>query len=148
VKSFVNEIHLTPCKEGDNFVMDKIYFYPNSPDMKPGSKSELDKLVTYLKENPTVCIEIQGHTNGNKRIKKSYGGNFNGSAKKLSQCRADVIKKYLVEKGISLERLIANGYGGSRMIFPNPKTQEQANKNIRVEILLLPEKQPSRRKKI
>lgn len=142
-KSFVNEVYLTPCKEGDNFVMDKIYFYPNSPDMKPGSKPELEKLVNYLKENPTVCIEIQGHTNGNKRIKKSYEGNFSGSSRKLSQYRADVIKKYLVEKGISPERLLANGYGGNKMIFPNPKTQAQANKNIRVEVLLLSHKQTS-----
>lgn len=141
ILSFSNHIYLVPYREGDNFVMDKIYFYANSPDMKPGSKPQLDKLVAYLGENPKVCIEIQGHTNGNKRIKKSYKANFTGSAKKLSQCRAEVIKKYLVEKGIAPDRLIATGYGGSRMIFPDPKNQWQADKNIRVEIRILSEKQ-------
>ena len=86
-------------------------------------------------------IEIQGFTNGNNRIKASPDdiseGSFTGSSKKLSQLRAEMIKKYLVEKGVSAERLETNGYGGSKMIYPNPKNQEEANKNIRVGILIL-----------
>jgi outer membrane protein OmpA-like peptidoglycan-associated protein len=64
-------------------------------------------------------------------------GRFRGSAKKLSQYRADLIKKHLVEKGINSDRLIALGYGGSKMIYRDPKDQEEANKNIRVGVLIL-----------
>ncbi|MBI4930145.1 MAG: OmpA family protein [Bacteroidetes bacterium] len=140
-KSFTNDVYLLPCKEGDNFVMDKIYFYPNTYNMKPGSGSELDKLVTYLKANPGISIEIQGHTNGNNRIKASYESDFKGSSKKLSQYRADIIKNYLTGKEIEAERLSAIGYGGSNPIFPDPKNQTQANKNIRVEVLILSQKE-------
>lgn len=140
LKSFINDVYLAPCKEGDNFVMDKIYFYPNSYDMKPGALAEVDKLAAYLAANPGVSIEIQGHTNGNRRIKPSYDSNFSGSSKKLSQIRADKIKKYLMYKGIAAERLIAIGYGGSKMIFEKPRNQYEANKNIRVEVLVLSRK--------
>lgn len=143
-KSFTNDVYLSPLKEGDNFVMDKIYFYPNTYSMKPGATGELNKLITYLKANPGINIEIQGHTSGNKRIQAiddKKEGSFSGSAKKLSQLRAERIKKYLMENGIAAERLIPVGYGGSQMIYPNPKTQAEANKNIRVAILLLPQKE-------
>lgn len=140
-RSFTNEVYLSSLQEGDNFVMDKIYFYPNSSGMKPGALEELDKLASYLKANPGTNIEIQGHTNGNKRIKASYEGNFKGSSKKLSQCRADKIKGYLVSNGIVAERLSSIGYGGSKPVFPEAKNQAQANKNIRVEILILSQKE-------
>jgi len=141
LKSFTNDVYLVPCKVGDNFVMDKIYFYPNSYDMKAGALTEVDKLVAYLKANPEMSIEIQGHTNGNKRIKRSYDSNFSGSSKKLSQIRAEKIKKYLMYKGISADRLTAIGHGGSKMIFEKPKNQNEANKNIRVEVLILSKKE-------
>ena len=126
--------------------MDKIYFYPNTYAIKPGAFSELNKLVAYLKMNPQIKVEIQGHTSGHKRIKADPGdiheeGSFTGSAKKLSQLRAETIKKYLIESGISGERLIPVGYGGSEMIFRHPKNQAEANKNIRVAIKILSQKE-------
>lgn len=145
--SFTQEILLSLIKEGDGFVMDKIYFYPNTYAMKPGSHSQINQLAAYLNANPGIKIEIQGHTSGDKRIKKSYDnteetvlvteGRFRGSAKKLSQYRSELIKKQLVEKGVAADKLIANGYGGSKMIYPNPKNQEEANKNIRAGVLIL-----------
>ncbi|MBI3501004.1 MAG: OmpA family protein [Bacteroidetes bacterium] len=142
-RAFTNEVYLSSLHEGDNFTMDKIYFHPNSSDMKEGALDELDKLAGYLIASGGTTIEIQGHTNGNKRIRKSYEGNFSGSSKKLSQCRAEKIKTYLVSKGISSARLSAIGYGGSKPVFPEPKNQTQANKNIRVEILILSQKETS-----
>jgi len=142
--TFLN-VFLSPYKAGDNFVMDKIYFFANTFSMKPGAVSELDKLISYLKANPGINVEVQGHTSGNKRIKtpknnKGEEGSFTGSAKKLSQMRADIIKAYLIKNGISESRLTAIGYGGSQMIYPKPKNQMEANKNIRVSIFILPQK--------
>lgn len=147
IGSFTQEILLSIIKDGDGFVMDKIYFYPNTYATMPGSLSQIDQLAAYLNANPGIKIEIQGHTSGDKRIKRSYDnkegavliteGRFRGSARKLSQYRAELIKKYLMEKGVHADRLIANGYGGSKMIYPHPKNQEEANKNIRVGVLIL-----------
>ncbi len=144
LRSFTNDVYLTPLKEGDNFVMEKIYFNPNTYAMREGGMKEVDKLMNFLKENPAVNIEIQGHTNGHKRIKARYSageeGSFTGSAKKLSQRRAEVIKKYLIDNGISAERISATGYGDRQMIFKHPKNQAEANKNIRVAIQILTSK--------
>ena len=48
--------------------------------------------------------------------------------------RAETIKKFLVEKGVNPDNLITEGYGGDRMIVKNPRTMEQAMRNIRVEV--------------
>ncbi len=145
LRSFSHYIFLTPVKEGENFSMDKIYFFPNTYAMRPGAGAELDKLLKYLLSNPGVKVEIQGFTNGNNRIKASADdmgeGSFTGSSKKLSQLRAETIKKYLTDKGVGADRLIANGYGGSQMIYQKPKNQEEANKNIRVGVLILSQKE-------
>jgi outer membrane protein OmpA-like peptidoglycan-associated protein len=145
IGSFTHSVFLTPVKKGDDFVMDKIYFYPNTYAVKPGALTEMDKLLKYLTANPDVKVEIQGHTNGNNRIKASshdpVEGRFTGSSKKLSKCRAETIKKYLMEKGISGDRLVTNGYGGSKMIYPNPNNQDEADKNIRVGVLILSQKE-------
>ncbi len=140
-RSFTNDVYLSPCRTGENFTMNKMYFYPNSYKMKPEAKGELNRLLAYMKNNPGTSIEIQGHTNGNKRIKASYDSGFKGSSKKLSQYRAEVIKKFLTDNGIAEERLAPVGYGGSKMIYPDPQNQAQANKNIRVEVLILSQKE-------
>jgi outer membrane protein OmpA-like peptidoglycan-associated protein len=143
--SFTRNVFLAPLKEGEDFVMDKIYFYPNTYSIKPGATAEMERLVKYLLSNPEVVIEIQGFTNGNNRIKVSRDdmgeGGFTGSSKKLSKLRAETIKQYLVQKGISETRLFAYGYGGSKMIYSRPRNQEEANKNIRVGILILSQKE-------
>jgi outer membrane protein OmpA-like peptidoglycan-associated protein len=113
--------------------------------MRPEAAAELNKLLKYLKANTEIKIEIQGYTNGNNRIKASLDdmseGSFTGSSKRLSQMRAEVIRSYLMEKGISGERLISIGYGGSKMIYEKPRNQEEANKNIRVGIQILSQKE-------
>ncbi len=138
------EVLLEPLKEGDVFVMKSIYFYPNTYAFKKESAAELQKLLNYLTENTDVSIEIQGHTNGDHRVAKnkaysSLGAewNFQGSAKELSQKRAEAIKNYLENNGVSKERLIPKGYGGKSPIIKDPQDNEEGQMNIRVEIVIL-----------
>ena len=138
------ELVLEPFKEGDNFVMKSIYFFPNTYALKKSSSEELQKLLQYLLNNENVSIEIQGHTNGDHRITKNKAysqlgeeWNFEGSAKTLSQKRADVIKNYLKDNGIKQERLEAKGYGGKKPILKDPQTNEEGQLNIRVEMVIL-----------
>ncbi len=135
---------LNPIAVGEKIVSHNIYFQPNTPVLKDKSKAELEKIKQFLKENNNITIEIQGHTNGNRRIKKDRKfahldgeWNFSGTAKYLSQLRAEKVKKYLEENGINPNQMTAKGYGGDKMIIDNPKNMKEAMKNIRVEIAVI-----------
>jgi len=146
IDNFKNSIKipLNPLRVGEKIVMHKIYFHPNTAVLKANSKNELEKLLSFIKENENYAIEIQGHTNGNRKIKKdkkySHLGdewNFSGSAKELSQLRAEKIKSFLEENGANENNLVAKGYGGDKMIVEHPKNMKEAMKNIRVEIIVI-----------
>jgi len=138
------DVFLRSLKTGDNFVMEHIYFYPNTYALRNGTEKEISYLLNYLINNPDVKIELQGYTNGNKRIKRNaaYKGkgpewNFKGSAKKLSRQRAETIKESLVKQGIDTKRISTKGFGGEKMIIANPKKLEDIQKNVRVEVMIL-----------
>lgn len=137
---------LMPVASGGKFVVENIYFYPNAYACKPESEAALEALTAYMLENGKLRIEIQGHTNGNKDIRKSKDNetlgeewNFEGSARELSRLRAEKLKSYLVQHGVAENRIITAGKGGDEMIVPEPKDMEEAAKNIRVEIRILPD---------
>ncbi len=101
----------------------EIHFDVNKATVKPEYIPEIEKFARFLKENPDIKVEIQGHTDNT------------GSAEynlKLSQKRAEAVKRILVEKfGISPDRIIAKGYGESMPVAPND-TEEGRAKNRRV----------------
>jgi outer membrane protein OmpA-like peptidoglycan-associated protein len=137
-------IELRRLEVGTNFILDNIYFYPNSPKIKESSFSSLEKLLDFMKENPEAEIEITGHTAGNKYVNPDprYRGKgpeweFKGSAKKLSKARAERVKRFLVSKGIEASRIKTKGMGGNQLLIPNPITLEERRKNMRVEIKII-----------
>ena len=89
------------------------------------SFNEIDDFAAVMKKHPELdAIMIEGHTD-------SVGSNAYN--KKLSQRRADAVKKYLVEKsGIDAKRLTAKGFGEEKPIVSNA-TKEGRDKNRRVE---------------
>jgi len=138
------KISLTPIKVGDKLIMHKIYFHPNTYALKEESRIELVKLTKFMLENKDYSFEVQGHTNGNKIIRKTKQyehlgkeWNFSGTSKKLSKLRAEKIKTYLVKNGVKESQLITVGYGGDDMIVEKPKVMKEAMKNIRVEVVVL-----------
>jgi flagellar motor protein MotB len=137
-------IELTPINIGEKLVMHKIYFHPNTYVLKETSKKELNKLLTFMLENKEYFFEIQGHTNGNRMVKKSRkhtnlgeDWNFKGSSKKLSKYRAEKIKTFLTENGISESQIKTFGFGGDKMIVEKPRNMREAMKNIRVEVIVV-----------
>jgi OOP family OmpA-OmpF porin len=101
-----------------------IPFETNRSDIKPQYTSDLNAVVEFLKDFPKAKGEISGYTDN--VASKAYND-------KLSQARADSVKKYIVEKhGISPDRIIAKGYGYSKPIASN-KTKEGKAKNRRIE---------------
>lgn len=87
--------------------IDQIYFDTNKYDIRPDAKLDLDLLVAYLKLNATVKIEIGSHTDS--RDTKEYN-------MILSQKRAQSTLNYIVSEGIDATRLIAVGYGESKLV--------------------------------
>lgn len=138
------DIMMDALKEGQNFVLKSIYFYPNTYALKKESMNELQKLLSFMENNESFKIEVQGHTNGDNRIYKNDAynhlgeeWNFKGSSKKLSQKRAETIKSFLEVNGITTNRVSATGFGGSKPIVKYPETMEEGQQNIRVEIAIL-----------
>jgi outer membrane protein OmpA-like peptidoglycan-associated protein len=137
-------LYLKPLKSGDIFLMNHIYFHPNTYALKSGASKELEYLATFLKNNKELKIELSGHTNGNNKIKrnKSYKNrgaqwDFTGTSKKLSTYRALEIKQKLLLKGIDEKRILTKGIGGDKMIIQEAKTLESIQKNVRVEVKIL-----------
>lgn len=102
----------------------KVLFDFDKSIIKKGSFGDVDNLVGVMKNYPDLNVAIEGHTD--------YIGT-NAYNQKLSQRRADAVKKYMVEKGgIDAKRLKAIGYGEEKPIADN-KTKEGRAQNRRVE---------------
>lgn len=145
----VVDFQLERLSKGDLVTMYNVYFYKDAAIMRAESKYELNQLLEMLQENPNYQIMIYGHTNGNNSgpiitLQDDSKGYFSksaptnekkGSAKKLSQERASIIKKYLVNQGIDESRMTAKGHGGKKSIYK--KLDPLAYKNVRVEIEII-----------
>ena len=110
-------------QEQGSIIFRNIQFDLNKSTIKPESYPILDEVVDYLKANPNVKMEIQGHT-----------CNLGTAAYnlKLSDRRAASVKTYLVSKGAAADRLETKGYGLTMPIAPNDN-EENRSRNRRVE---------------
>lgn len=106
-----------------------VLFMSGSAEIKTQSYPNLDNMVSILKNKPAMEIEIAGHTDnvGNDKANQD-----------LSQRRAEAVKKYLVNHGISESRIVAKGYGESRPVESND-TEDGRAKNRRTEVWVLKE---------
>ena len=118
---------LAPMKVGSMIALNNVWFVQSKPVLLPDSYPELDRLVQILKENPTIKIEISGHTDNVGNPKQNQ---------KLSEDRVITIKNYLVAHGIAANRLTGKGYGSSRPIASNDK-EETRRLNRRVEFRII-----------
>ncbi|HEX7904092.1 MAG TPA: OmpA family protein [Chitinophagaceae bacterium] len=124
---YEKNIPLQPLEVNASIVLNNIFFDVNKFELKPESQVELEKLVQLLTENPTLKIEISGHTdNAGKPADNLI----------LSNNRAKAVVSYLSLKSIAPQRLIAKGYGETRPIADN-KTESGKALNRRTEIKVL-----------
>lgn len=114
-------------EKGREFTLKNIFFKTGEYAMLEDSKSELNLLVTYLQEHPSIFLEIGGHTD-------SDGGEESNVV--LSEKRAKGVHDYLIEQGISASRLEYKGYGESTPLFPNDSESNKA-KNRRTTFKIL-----------
>lgn len=137
------------CEKGEINSLDHVYFYHDAAVMQPESKYELNSLLDMLNENPNYRIKLHGHTNGNHTGKYYYPAEHSdlfdlsiakegfGSAKELAARRAEVIKEFLVNNGISGNRIEIKSWGGKKPLYD--MESENAKKNLRVEVEILDE---------
>ena len=115
------------AKVGTSYVLENIFFDFDKSTLLQQSYVELQKLYSFLNDNPKMRVEISGHTDAKGSV------DYN---QKLSEERAKSVVGYLIKRGISSDRLKYKGYGKARPIATN-ETAEGREKNRRVEFTIL-----------
>ena len=103
-----------------------VLFDTGRAELKSGAFSTMDRLATFLRENPERMVAIEGHTD-------SVGGDAYNLA--LSDKRADSVRTALVSRGIAGTRVTSKGMGESTPVANNA-TAEGRQRNRRVEIII------------
>lgn len=111
------DIPLQPIEKGATIVLKNIFFETGKFDLKNESKTELDKLVALLNENPNLKIELEGHTDNVGQEKDNL---------LLSTNRAKSVVAYLLSKGINAQRLTYKGFGSTKPVADNVTEQGKA----------------------
>ena len=114
-------------EEGKIVQLRDIFFDTDKSELLPRSFVELNKLLNLMRENPTMIIEVRGHTD----IIGEDDYNLY-----LSRKRAKAVVEYLNENGIAKTRTRYKGFGNTQPIAPN-NTEEGRKYNRRVEFLIL-----------
>lgn len=126
------EILLQPVDKEEVVVLRNIYFDFDNAAIRPDAALELEKILAFLNSDPNLRIELSAHTDSR------------GSADyniKLSQRRAEAAVEYLVARGISRNRLVAKGYGFTKLANHCAKgvecSEEEHEFNRRVEFFVI-----------
>jgi outer membrane protein OmpA-like peptidoglycan-associated protein len=98
---------------GSKVVLNNLFFDFDQTELRPNSKTELERIYNFMVKNPNVSVEMSGYAD-------SKGSDeYN---KKLSKARAQSVVDYLIKKGVSKERMVAVGYGEIKTAAPQKKT--------------------------
>lgn len=114
-------------ENNDRFVMEHLIFDLSKSDIKPEAQEDLDKLAQIMKDQPSMRILLEGHTDAR------------GSARKnqvLSENRVKAAKAYLVERGVARGNIETKGWGHQKPLIVT-KDVEEGRVNRRVEIQIL-----------
>ncbi len=120
------EIVAEKIKPNKAFVINDIYYKTNSTEIDEESKLILEQFALYLQDNPSMKIEIQGHTD-------NVGSEQDNLS--LSEGRALEVKHFLENHGVPSNRVSATGYGESKPIASND-TEAGRAKNRRTEFVV------------
>jgi peptidoglycan-associated lipoprotein len=125
------DLYLEKVNLGAAIKLENIYYDFNKSNIRPDAAVELDKLVKIMNNNPTIWIELGSHTDsrGNDRFNQW-----------LSQSRANSAVQYIIDHGISKNRITAKGYGESQLInrcsngVECSESEHQANRRTEFKI--------------
>ncbi|WP_439184817.1 OmpA family protein [Carboxylicivirga taeanensis] len=126
-KPQVLNVYLNKIEKGASFVLRNVFFESDSYQLKNESHTELNYVLNLLRLNPTVKVEIGGHTDDTGS--RAYN-------LELSEQRAKAVFDFLVKKGAAAEQLNYKGYGVDQPIESNA-TEEGKSKNRRTELKVI-----------
>jgi outer membrane protein OmpA-like peptidoglycan-associated protein len=121
------DIYLDPAKSGRSAVLNNLFFDSNKATLKPRSRTELSRLVEFLRQDPSLRVEVAGYTDN----VGTPAANLS-----LSQRRAQAVLDYLTSQGVPASRLRAKGYGEARPLAAND-TEAHRAQNRRIELRIL-----------
>jgi outer membrane protein OmpA-like peptidoglycan-associated protein/Tol biopolymer transport system component len=121
------DLAMAPIAKGSTVTANNLFFELNKATLTPESEPELKRMAQVMRDNATLRIEISGHTD-------NTGTDAINDA--LSQARADAVKAYLLNAGISASRIQSKGYGSKKPKVSN-ETEEGRAQNRRVEFSIL-----------
>jgi hypothetical protein len=127
VEPFIKKISLSPIKVGETMLLTNVFYEVDSWELKKESVSELNTLADLLIVNKGLLMEIGGYTDSTGSEQYNL---------ELSEKRAMSVVKYLVNKGISANRLKFKGYGNNSPIGDNI-TEEGRRLNRRTEAKII-----------
>jgi outer membrane protein OmpA-like peptidoglycan-associated protein len=111
-------------RKNDINITGSVLFGPGESSLTPIAQEKLNTAAQTLRENEGVRIVVEGHTDNTAKEKKGD----------LSRRRAEVVRDYLVSKGVPSERVTVSGFGSSRPAADNRTVEGRAN-NRRVELV-------------
>lgn len=127
-----SEANITMFEKGDVIKIDNIYYDLNKWNIRPDATEELNKLVGLMNKYPKMRIEFGSHTDSRSSTKYN---------KTLSTKKAQEAVAYIVKQGVSAKRIIAAGYGESKLVNKckdgTPCSEEEHQQNRRTEIKIL-----------
>lgn len=121
------DLLLVPIEIGESIQLRNVFFVQSQASLLPESYPELDRLVRIMKDNRTLEIQLEGHTDGRGDPRANLA---------LSEERVEAVKQYLIGKGISEKRIVGKGFGGARPMVAND-TEENRQLNRRVEFKIM-----------
>jgi OOP family OmpA-OmpF porin len=120
-------IEVVPVEPAATITLNNVFFDFDKSALKPESYPELDRVVDLMNKQPDMKVEIAGHADAIGKEDYNMG---------LSKVRASTVVKYLLEKGISGDRVTMSYFGETRPLVDN-KTESNRKKNRRVEFIIL-----------
>ena len=119
-------VGLTRIASGNSITLNNLYFDYDSDKILTTSNAEIERLMLFLKQNRNIKIKIVGHTDNQGSLAYNLD---------LSQRRAEALMNALINRGISADRLTAEGMGSTHPITTN-NTEEGRAQNRRVEVII------------
>ena len=126
---------ISKLKAGSTIVLENVYFPADRHFIKQESFPALEKLSRIMRENPDLKISIEGHVCCIQDAEDAF--DIDTGEPILSVNRAKAIYDYLVKEGIDENRLQYQGFGRSHPVIAVERTEEDAEKNRRVEVRVL-----------
>ncbi len=120
-------IQVAKIEENAKITLNNIFFDFNWATLKPESFPELNRIVTLMNEKQSMQVEISGHTDPVGPADYNMG---------LSERRAKSVAKYIIDKGISSERISIKFFGETMLIdLTNTKTGNAKNRRVEFKII-------------